>query len=227
MVTRYQITQALWEEVMDTNPSMHKGVSRPVERVSWHDAVEFCNRLSLLEGRKPVYEKIEVEPTYQYMDEWYIWHHEYTQIEGADGYRLLTEAEWEYCARSGENHKYSGSDKVGSVGWCNGNSDKKPKPSVEETEWLWTLHMSGVWEWCWDLADVEVDEDHYEWWFDTQSYYPRTKRTDPKGPDCGLFCIIRGGSIYEGPNSLRVSTRHANSPYGSSSNLGFRIGRNI
>ena len=123
LMGKYPVTQALWESVMGSNPSNWCwGANRPVEKVSWFDVVEFCNKLSKREGLEPAYTINGENVTCNW---------------SAKGYRLPTEAEWEYSARSGQRFKYSGSDNVDEVAWYDGNSGGMF--DGEETEWLWTL----------------------------------------------------------------------------------------
>jgi len=108
-----EVTQQLYTAVMGSNPSFFQGETHPVERVSWFDAVRFCNRLSEIEGLEPAY-----------------------RMEGpvvswdvtADGYRLPTEAEWEAAARAGQATGFSGSDDVGDVAWYLVNAGTRPTP---------------------------------------------------------------------------------------------------
>ena len=129
LIGKYQVTQALWESVMGSNPSEFKGVNSPVENVSWFEVVEFCNKLSELEGLEPAYTINGENVTCNW---------------SAKGYRLPTEVEWEYSARGGEYHKYSGSNNSDEVAWYSSNSykgnDRQTHPGwSEETESLWTL----------------------------------------------------------------------------------------
>ena len=97
-----EVTQLVYEKVMGKNPASHKGRQFPVESVSWYDAVEFCNTLSQMYNLKPAYFADDKKNV--------AWDQE------ADGYRLPTEAEWEFCSKGGKDFKYSGSDDIDEVG---------------------------------------------------------------------------------------------------------------
>ncbi len=194
---KYEVTQAEWEEVMGSNPSYFKGTNTPVESVSWYDAVEYCNKRSQREGLTPVY-TINGESV--------------TADWNANGYRLPTEAEWEYAARGGnesKGYKYAGSDNVDQVGWYSGNSGRKThKVGGKSPNELGLYDMSGnVWEWCWD-------------WYGS---YSSGSQTNPKGPSSGSSRVERGGGWYGLAGHLRSAYRNLYSPGDSDLNLGFRL----
>ena len=191
-----EVTQKEWREVMGSNPFAFEGDDRPVESVSWFDAVKYCNALSKKEGRTPVYR---------------INGNSVTANWNADGYRLPTEAEWEYAARGGKSskrYKYSGSNSVGSVGWYDDNSGSKTNSvGQKQANELGLYDMSGnVLEWCWD------------WYGD----YSSGQQTDPIGPSSGSRRVYRGGSWYNDGGRLRSADRYGYSPGDSSSYHGFR-----
>ena len=198
LMGKYLVTQALWDSVMDSNPSYFdfKGANRPVEQVSWFDVVEFCNKLSEKEGLEPAYIINGQEVTCNW---------------SANGYRLPTEAEWEYSARGGEYHKYSGSDNVDEVAWYDDNSRDETHPvGLKRSNGVGLYDMSGnVWEWVWDV------------WGD----YSSVSQTDPKGPDRGLYRVYRGGGWGNSFRFACVSVRWSNSTSRRSDVLGFRLVR--
>ncbi|MDP8232945.1 MAG: formylglycine-generating enzyme family protein, partial [Candidatus Zophobacter franzmannii] len=139
-IGRYEVTQKEWQAVMGKNPSKFKGDNNPVEKISWYDAVKYCNKLSEKEGLTKCYsgsgKKIQCN-------------------FNANGYRMPTEAEWKYAAQGGSQsngYTYSGSDIIGDVGWYIANSGKKTHSvGQKEPNELGIYDMSGnVYEWCQD-----------------------------------------------------------------------------
>ncbi|MBO7429485.1 MAG: SUMF1/EgtB/PvdO family nonheme iron enzyme [Spirochaetia bacterium] len=138
-----EVTQKLYQEIMGENPSGFKGDNLPVENVSWHDAVEFCNALSKKTGLTPVY-TIEL---LNYGIDIIV-----KQNDSANGFRLPTEEEWEYAAKGGDNYIFAGSNNIDDVAWYRDNSDSKTHPVAQKKSNGYGLYdMNGnVWEWCWD-----------------------------------------------------------------------------
>lgn len=204
-ISKTEVTQSQWESVMGNNPSEFKGDNNPVENVNWYDALEFCNKLSEMEGFEKCYSTkkgfFSSELTYQCNFE-------------ANGYRLPTEAEWEFGARGGnksEGYKFSGSSVIYNVAWFENNSENKTNPvGTKDPNELGLFDMSGnVEEWCWD-------------WYG-EEYYKVSPYNDPKGPDSGEKRIQRG-DCYWG-RYLRVADRGSNYPERDYQNVGFRIAR--
>ena len=199
LMGKYPVTQALWDSVMGSNPSYFRGANRPVESVSWFDAVDFCNKLSVMEGLEPAYVINGKNVTCNWT---------------AKGYRLPTEAEWEYSARGRDYHKYAGSDNVDEVAWYMKNSDtgngRQTHPvGLKKPNGFGLYDMSGnVDEWCWDR-------------FGDYSY---GSQTDPTGPDSGPSRVYRGGCWFDYARDARVSYRRTD-PTGRLSGLGFRVVR--
>ena len=150
LVMKYQVTQAMWENVTGSNPSHFRGASRPVEFVSWLDSVIFANELSEKEGLEKVYEipKTLTLGSSQSNDV----AKEVKINTSANGYRLPTEVEWVYAARGGEKFRYAGSNNADEVGWYKGNSGGKTYGVGQKKSNGYGLYdMSGnVFEWCFD-----------------------------------------------------------------------------
>ncbi len=194
-ISKYEVTQKEWREVMGKNPSRFKGDNLPVENVSWYDAVEYCNALSRKEGLKQVYTGSGENIICDF---------------SANGYRLPTEAEWEYAARGGnksKGYKYSGSNSVGDVGWGDGSDGRSYPVGKKRPNELGIYDMSGnVWEWCWD------------WYGDHTS----GSVTDPRGRSSGSYRVKRGGSQGFRDDTLRTAYRSYNEPSNWVYTIGFR-----
>jgi formylglycine-generating enzyme required for sulfatase activity len=200
LIGQTQVTQADWEKVMGDNPSSQKGALLPVHRVSWFECVKFCNKLSELEGLDPAY---EVRSSYDEIGNEY--EPEVTLIIGAKGYRLPTEAEWEYAAKAGGEFKYSGSDTLDEVAWHDGNSGYEIHPVALKEANAWGIYdMSGnVWEWCNDEWDNE-----------------------PSTPFHGdKLRVIKGGCWGSDGENCLVSTRYGLASYARERGTGLRLCR--
>ncbi len=151
-IGRYEVTQELYESVMKTNPSYFKGNLLPVEHVSWFNAVEFCNKLSIKSGFKPYY-KIEKKPD-DPENGIYSNNLDVDVIKNADGFRLPESEEWEYAARAGSTGKYYWGDKMnGDYCWYSDNSDKKTHPvGTRKPNRFGIFDIIGnVREWCYNF----------------------------------------------------------------------------
>lgn len=231
-MAKYPVTQGQYTEVMGENPSYFQEPAedgevragppveqvswfgRPVEQVSWFDAVRFCNRLSEREGLTPSYriqeprEGREAQP----IVEW---------DRAADGYRLPTEAEWEYACRAGTETTYSFGDdesQLGDHAWFGSNSEQRTHTVGKKKPNGWGLHdlHGNVWEWCWDW------HDSYEVTNDSDN---GVTRTDPVGPPSGGWRVLRGGAFDSGPWFLRAADRDWFRPELQGRSLGFRCVR--
>jgi len=194
-ISKWEVTQRFYEEVMGENPSAYKGDNLPVENVSWYDAVKFCNTLS---------QKIGLIPAYEIRGDVVSWN------IYANGYRLPTEAEWEYAARGGQKSKgyiYAGSNTLEEVAV---HYPRTKAIGGKKSNELGLYDMSGnVAEWCWD-------------WFDI-NYYENSKSRDPIGPGSGSNRVIRGGCTDYPEEFFQVTVRGDLSPDVAFSTFGFRI----
>ena len=214
-IGKYDVTQEQYEIVMGTNPSNFKGKPKnPVENVSWYDAVEFCNALSKAKGLTPYYtiDKAKEDPNNLNSDDDKIWL--VTVKPNANGFRLPTEAEWEYANRAGsETIYYWGNIFNEGYGWYNGNSNLMTQPVGKKKPNRWGLYdMSGnVMQWCWD-------------WCDDIEYYMVSEAVNPKGAEKGELRALRGGSWYNDETFIRSSCRNgSNADNRACKNCGFRV----
>lgn len=217
-VATYEVAQELYEEVMGNNPSPHQGDELPVENVSFYDAINFCNALSTQRGYTPVY-------TVKGMD--------VSVNLAANGYRLLTEAEWEYACRAGTTTVFNTGNQVdpdhmnyeGSYPYLieeNYVNQKDPSvhaglnrgETIEEDELptnafgLYNMH-GNVSEWVFDYYGEYADNV-----------------TNPHGQTTGSLRVNRGGGFNDFGKHLRSAYRSATNPVDTDENMGFRLARN-
>jgi formylglycine-generating enzyme required for sulfatase activity len=196
------VTQKEYEAVMGKNPSSFKGADLPVENVTWYDAVEYCNKLSMKEGLIPAYSGSNDNITCNFT---------------ANGYRLPTEAEWEYAARGGNRDTlafdYAGGNSIDVLGWYEGNSEAASHAvGQKQPNSLGLYDMAGnVWEWCWD-------------WYGP---YQQGNQRDPWGPALGKERVNRGGGWSNKASYLRSTYRSVGNPGNRYRDLGFRVLRPI
>ena len=190
-----EVTQNQWQKVMGNNPAKLKGDNLPVEQVSWHECISFCNTLSELEG---------LTPAYQISGENVTW------LPSADGYRLPTEAEWEYACRAGTTGPHAGN--VAEMARYSANSGRKTRAVGTGKPNVWGLFdMHGnVWEWCWDMY---------------QKDYGPGPDLDPTGSDTDNYRIERGGSWHRNARDCRSASRGTDNPHARRNGLGFRLAR--
>ena len=210
-VSDHEVTQAEYEDVVGTNPSRFVSPDRPVETVSWLDAVVYCNLRSTKEG---------LAPAYSINGEEVIWN------RTADGYRLPTEAEWEDACRSGSPDAFylggivetgcvdaggSPDPVLDQIGWFCGNSVRTTHDvKQKQPNSAGFYDMSGnVWEWCWD------------WYGDVGPELA----FDPIGPATGVLRVRRGGSWYQESRYCRSASRDGYYPNSKDDLLGFRVVR--
>jgi formylglycine-generating enzyme required for sulfatase activity len=192
----YTVTQREGREVMGKSPSHFRGDELPVETVTWYDAVKYCNKRS---------KKERLRPTYTINWKKVTWN------QDANGYRLPTEAEWEYACRAGTTTPYYTGDTVEGAGWYSAISEKTTHPAGQKQPNAWDLYdMHGnVYEWCWDRYRS----------------YQSEAQTDPVGAGTGPARVIRGGSWHSYAGSLRSADRYYSTPEKRYDYLGFRLAR--
>ena len=200
-----EVTQQAYEGLTQKNPAKSKGPDKPVEQVDWYHAVLYCNLRSLKEGLKPCYDPKTLACDFS-----------------ATGYRLPTEAEWEYACRAGSREKYSfGNDpsKLKTFAWFKANAGQNTHPVGQKEPNAWGLYdmYGNVAEWCHD--------------FYSESYYQKKEGNNPRGPAAGDKCVLRGGSWRSSEEGCRSSARNSETPrfadacFGSDA-CGFRCVRN-
>jgi formylglycine-generating enzyme required for sulfatase activity len=223
-IAAHKTTQGQFEKVLHRNPSAFsaQGARRdkvagvdttqfPVETVTWFDAIEFCNKLSEREGRRPCYKLTAI----QRENDGSITDGLVDVLKYGTGYRLPSEAEWEYCARAGTTTKYWFGDDYGQLGeyaWFESNSDGRTHPVGEKKLNPRSLYDMGglAWEWCedvWHDNYVGAPADGSAW---------RTGGGESRR-------VVRGGSWDSIVVSCRSAVRGRYEPFTRDSGVGFRV----
>ncbi|AEB42062.1 formylglycine-generating enzyme family protein [Micromonospora maris] len=177
------VTQEQYAQVTGERPSAATGDRLPVESVSWWDAIRFCNALSQRDGLTAAY-RLDGDQVGWNVD--------------ADGYRLPTEAEWEYACRAGTTGPRYGP--LDEIAWYRGNSAERIHEVGGKQPNTWGLYdmLGNVWNWCWDVYDAEM---------------------------YGSYRVLRGGGWFDEQWSCRASVRRRSHPTFTVDDVGFRVAR--
>ncbi len=195
----HPVTQGQYKAIMGSNPSHFKGSDDlPVENVSWLDAVSFCNKMSEKDKRTAFYRINGTD----------------VADVGGNGYRLPTEAEWEYACRAGSATLFPFGDDAGKLGehaWCFSNSQSKTHLVGQKSPNAWGLYdlLGNVYEWCAD-------------WYD-EKYYAWSSAADPPGASGASYRVFRGGCWHFDAGGCRPAARAGNAPETRGSCVGFRV----
>src|SRR5579875_3870624 len=224
-IDKFDVTQKEWVQVMGSNPSQFKGDDLPVEMVNWYDSIEYCNKRSLQEGLRPFYiiDRHEKDPGNLDNVKWRV-----TVNPAANGYRLPTEAQWEYAAGGGQksqNFTYAGGNSVDEVAWywknagdtyltgfwywptLQQNHNRTRPVGGKKPNELGLYDMSGnVREWCWDWSGDIV---------------PNTK--DPQGSSSGFSRVWKGGGWIGADFCCASAFRGSLAANGKGPDQGFRV----
>ena len=217
LVSTYEVMQAEWQAVMGWNESYFQGIGKPVETVTWYDAVSYCNQRSAQDGFASAYTITGVMMGGNHIIEATV-----TWDQIANGYRLLTEAEWEYACRATSTTAFCNGGiastscstldpNLGQVGWYCGNAANRTHDCGVKTANTWGLKdMHGnVWEWCWD-------------W---NGSYGSGSVSDPTGPPSGYTRVYRGGFFDSSARYCRSAYRGITLPSSREYFLGLRLAR--
>ena len=231
-VCKYPTTQKMWTEVMENNPSEFKGDNKPVECVTWWEALEFCNKLSEKYGLEPVYDLSKSTQGILMIKELggETFYPNVANFKNTEGFRLPTEVEWEWFARGGQiaieqgtfDYTYSGSNSINEVAWFTENSGGKKDTysyyysggstqdvGLKKTNQLGLYDCSGnVWEWCYDTTENIEEGKNYIY---TSNICRR----------------LKAGSWHDYAEFCAVLSRSGSQATSTSGNVGFRFVRTI
>ena len=191
LIDTHEVTQGQFRRLEIPDPSHFKDPNRPVEQVTFADAIEYCNERSAAEGLRACYTLDRVHGTWVCKFD-------------ANGYRLPTEAEWEYACRAGTtSERHFAPDTARALArhaWCADNSSKRTHPVGQRRPNAWGLHdmYGNVAEWCGD-------------WYDANTYGSAPRR-NPRGPATGKLVVRRGGAWDSKANHCRSAARTGEDP---------------
>jgi formylglycine-generating enzyme required for sulfatase activity len=217
-VSQHETTQAEWQGVMGWNQSSFPGADQPVENVTWLDCLSYCNKRSAAENLDSVYvmtgrsySGVHITGVSSISCAW-----------DSNGYRLLTEAEWEYACRAGSTAAFCNGGitnvscspmdpNLDQVGWYCGNAGSTTHDVGGKAANAWGLEgvHGNLWEWCWDWYGI----------------YPTGTVVDPLGPSSGTQRVCRGGCYYNYAKYCRSANREDANPGGHGSDIGLRVAR--
>ena len=222
-VCKYPTTQKMWTEVMENNPSEFKGDNKPIESITWWEALEFCNKLSEKYGLEPVYDLSKSREGILMIKELggQKVYPDVANFKNTEGFRLPTEVEWEWFARGGQiaieqgtfNYTYSGSNNIHEVAWYIENSGETYNVGLKKPNQLGLYDCTGnVWEWCYDTTEnIEEGKNYIYKAFDASNKSRRLK--GGSWNDISKFCAVLNREINQATDAFYA--------------IGFRIVRTV